>query len=152
MFLGKVWTEKMDERLKELLLEGLSSSQVGRILGVSRNACIDRARRQGIALNPAKGCHHKTQLTPPVPRVRREPYIPPVPAPEEPQSFAIDIEQIHDSQCRYPHGELPKPGITFCGHPIRPNSSYCIFHSDLCQNSPPVPRVEGDSRQKRAFG
>lgn len=45
----KGWTDEAHAILVEETANGLSASQIGRILGCSRNACIGRRHRQGIA-------------------------------------------------------------------------------------------------------
>ncbi len=38
----------------------------------------------------------------------------------------IDLEK---GDCRYPYGDGP---MTFCGHPIKEGSSYCVPHHHMC--------------------
>jgi GcrA cell cycle regulator len=48
--------------------------------------------------------------------------------------FLIELE---DGDCRYPYGgEAEGEAITFCGHPRRDGSSYCVSHFHLTSSPP----------------
>mgnify|MGYP001462244104 CR=1 FL=1 len=50
---GNVWTEERLEELKKLWAQGLSISQIGEALGVSRNAIAGKAHRMGLPKRPS---------------------------------------------------------------------------------------------------
>lgn len=41
----------------------------------------------------------------------------------------IGLEDLKNSQCRYPYGDGP---YTFCGHPVKEKSPYCTEHHKIC--------------------
>lgn len=47
-------------------------------------------------------------------------------------SLNIKLEDLKNSQCRYPYGEGP---YTFCGHPVGDNLSYCTEHHKICHKT-----------------
>ncbi|MDC0493898.1 global cell cycle regulator GcrA-like protein, partial [Alphaproteobacteria bacterium] len=50
---ANVWTDERLEKLKELWTQGLSISQIGEALGVSRNAIAGKAHRMGLPKRPS---------------------------------------------------------------------------------------------------
>ena len=50
---ANVWTDQRLEKLKELWTQGLSISQIGGALGVSRNAIAGKAHRMGLPKRPS---------------------------------------------------------------------------------------------------
>ena len=50
---GNVWTDERLDELKKLWAEGLSISQIGEALGVSRNAIAGKAHRMGLPKRPS---------------------------------------------------------------------------------------------------
>ena len=50
---ANVWTDERLEKLKELWMQGLSISQIGEALGVSRNAIAGKAHRMGLPKRPS---------------------------------------------------------------------------------------------------
>ena len=50
---GNVWTDERLAELKKLWAEGLSISQIGEALGVSRNAIAGKAHRMGLPKRPS---------------------------------------------------------------------------------------------------
>ena len=60
---GNAWTgERLDE-LKKLWAEGLSISQIGEALGVSRNAIAGKAHRMGLPKRPSPISKSKAEKT-----------------------------------------------------------------------------------------
>ena len=69
------WTPEMDERLKQLRIDGLSFAEIGRTMNVSRNAAVGRAARlkaKGVAI---------AATVPPAYQTRRAPKTPSEPKP-----------------------------------------------------------------------
>lgn len=64
-------------------------------------------RTYGAASNPVKKAEVKTTVVP----------------------LNIKLEDLKNRECRYPYGEGP---YTFCGHPVKDNSSYCTDHHAIC--------------------
>ena len=47
------WTEEQIDQLKDLWSEGLSTSEIGRKLGVTKNAVVGKAHRLGLPPRPS---------------------------------------------------------------------------------------------------
>ena len=149
------WTPEQDETLKKLLLENYSMSQIGRVIGCSKNACIGRWHR----INPDKSIYlpraprrpiletleDGTRINPQLlrnttPKRRCEPrrampkvakvgvgfLLPSLPEPS--RSSAVGILDV--SGCKWAVGEDPAVygRHTFCNHETDGKSPYCAYH------------------------
>jgi GcrA cell cycle regulator len=84
------WNDEIIVRLRTLWNEGLSTAEIGRRIGVSKNAVVGKAHRLGLSARPSpirRGASGSASPRPPVPRRVVGPTLPPLsaalPAPEE---------------------------------------------------------------------
>lgn len=151
MFDGRrAWQDWQIAKLLELLPENKSGSQIGVVVGKTRNAVIGQAHRMGLHLT---GTHPRagTGVRPRRTREPREPRIrivrskqrlspsQPEPTPMLLEPLYIPLEDLKwpISECR----EIVTPdGVRglFCGHPTYGKSSYCIHHH-LVNETMPTP-------------
>lgn len=137
------WETDQDERLKALVLEGLSASQIAKEmrLGLTRNAIIGRISRMGLHLQLSR---------PSAPGMRRArpPKPPPAPRPAKPREMKTKPEPAEapppkrratgppalpgNHQCKWPFGDPGDDDFHFCperaimhGDTPRP---YCAAH------------------------
>lgn len=166
MTLCITWSDDRIAELTKLHAEGFSSSQIAfKLGGTTRNACIGKIHRLGLA-PPEK----KIQSSAPrAPRTTKH-------KPTEPKikfrivdggggtfrmiksKYSADIIalrcvevvpknkgllELERFDCRYPTrgGDDGEP-ITFCGHPTFNDTSWCIQHHALCM-TPPRPYHRG---------
>jgi GcrA cell cycle regulator len=152
------WAAEHTDLLREYLAKGISFSRIADAINTkfnttySRSAAIGRARRLGLASpkrrkNPARRC---PKLPPkakaPRPRKSRERYVSVRPRPTALVERAgrvtlrcveivprhLSLFDLEDGDCRYPFGGNDDgEAITFCGHPCRSSSSYCVAHFHL---------------------
>ena len=97
------WTEEITETLRALWDEHLPASEIGRRLGLSKNAVLGKAWR--LALPP-----------------RRVPNTPP-PAPE-----IAELVPPGPGHCRWPLGELGTADFRFCNELAAAGRPYCEAH------------------------
>lgn len=114
------WTDERVEKLKELWAEGISASQIAKVLGgVTRNAVIGKVHRLGLSnratsssdeaktAEPAKAKAAPAPKPEPKPEVKaEEPVAPPVPAPAPPRRVAPVIRDA--TQPRAPGAPTPE--------------------------------------------
>jgi GcrA cell cycle regulator len=149
------WTPEMDERLKQLRIDGLSFAEIGRTMNVSRNAAVGRAARlkaKGVAI---------AATVPPAYQTRRAPKTPSEPrpirtaaenvgtglhravAPQKPwrvvseaawiplDSDAVKPLVVRDAkQCAWPVGGEGSDTLC-CGKPAMTGKPYCAYHHAL---------------------
>lgn len=139
-------TEGADDLLKKLRADGKSFSQCAAEISfafkhkVSRNACISRASRNGMAIVNVKR----------QPGVKRSPIrakkqsalsglpISPLPPAHDYDVPRIAFADLDPHHCRFPVGE---PTAGFCGHQKVEGLAYCEVHSRRCY-TPATPRSE----------
>jgi GcrA cell cycle regulator len=159
------WAPEHSDALREFIVKGLSYAEAARAINsrfntaYTRNAALGRARRLGLRPDdrrqPSVPCKaeelhdvagaqarevRKLALPWPVPVFKELGPVKPV------KLRCVEIEPRHLSlieleqgDCRYPYGgDEEGEVITFCGHPRRPDSSYCTPHFHLCRD-PIVP-------------
>ena len=120
---ANVWTDERLEKLKELWTQGLSISQIGEALGVSRNAIAGKAHRMGLPKRPSPISWPKVEK-------------PKVVMPEVTENLPLRLElrqlEWSRSKCCWPTGDPKKNGFSFCGDAIVPGKPYCLTH---CQEA-----------------
>ena len=119
-----VWTDERLEQLKKLWSEGLSISQIGEALGVSRNAIAGKAHRMGLPKRPSP--ISKPKATKP------KTVVPEPPSLELPLRMELRQLEWSRSKCCWPTGDPRKVGFLFCGVTVVPGKPYCLTH---CQQA-----------------
>ena len=147
------WTAAAIARLTELWLSGTTSGVIGRLMGVSRSACMGKLRRLGllrqdrprmpIVRRVARLLKSSEQSSrPQIPQMRTnkrslpppEPYRAPPPPPVPPIGSFRLLDLRHNS-CRWP-GPEDRPPYSFCGRPKMGESSYCEDHTRRSLSGP----------------
>ena len=142
------WTEETVARLRGLWSEGLPTAEIGRRLGITKNAVIGKAHRLVLPPRPspipgalpeartragAETVAGPSAVGPsangvgPVKAVAPPAWSPPRSAPPrvEPPAY----RRAHS--CCWPLGEPGKPGFHFCDDAALPTKPYCARHADL---------------------
>ena len=120
----KQWTEDRLEKLKKLWKEGLSISQIGRELGVSRNAIAGKVHRMGLSKrqSPIAPKAASNKDTPKKPKIE-------VAEPENlPLKLALRKINWSRSRCSWPSGDPKTTAFSFCGKEVVPGKPYCNEH------------------------
>lgn len=117
------WTEERLETLKILWNEGLSISQIGQKLGVTRNAVAGKAHRIGL---PKRQSPISVSGTPARKKVKKVEELS-----ELPLRLALRKISWSRSKCVWPSGDPKTTDFSFCGEPIEPGKPYCYEHCVL---------------------
>jgi len=97
------WTTERVEELTRLWATGLSASEIGRKLGITKNAVVGKVRRLDLAMRRA----------PALPK--RKPNI-------------VTLDRLKANQCSWPEGEPGDSDFRFCGIPAVMGKPYCEKH------------------------
>jgi GcrA cell cycle regulator len=151
------WTDARVEELKRLWTEGLSASQIARLLGAgaTRNAVIGklhrlglsgrvmparpatpRPRRQRMPSHPSRpgilpthgAAALKAELTPQR-MLMLEPEPQPIRLLEAPEGERVTILMLSDKTCRWPIGDPGTEDFCFCGRAPKTGMPYCEHHA-----------------------
>lgn len=107
-----VWTDERVEELKRLWGEGLTTGEIGKTLGVSKNAVVGKAHRLGLKARPSPIKRTKQAKPKPEPKIR-------------------SVVDLSAHTCRWPIGDPREPGFHFCGKPANPGKPYCGEHAAI---------------------
>ena len=147
------WPPEHCDALRECLAKGMSFAEAADAInvrfdsGYSRNATIGRAKRMGLAALDRPKRLSRAPKEPELPQSRQNcqraaASKPESQAADRPQRIQLRCVQIRPrhlavveleaGDCRYPYGgDADGEAITFCGHPQREGSSYCLGHFNL---------------------
>lgn len=152
------WEKAHSDALREYVEKGMSFSEAARALNqrfgtaYSRNAAIGRARRMGFSSPERAQRVARPKLPkPPKPnaarlRKQRARAFSTTSAKADVRERAaalqlrcvavnprhLSLVELEAGDCRYPYGgDVEGEPITFCGHPRRDGSSYCLSHFHL---------------------
>lgn len=98
------WTPELVERLRELWAEGHSTAEIGRMIGLSKNAVVGKAHR--MKLPPRQSSPRKAK-----PVIRR-----------------VRVHAGKGPACQWPIGDPRSGDFHFCGAPAVPGKPYCEEH------------------------
>ena len=109
------WNDGETKRLLELAAAELSSNAIARRIGVSRNAVLGKLHRMGVDFGRSN-------------KFSRAPKPPPLPQPDNLKPM-IDLRP---HECMFPFGDPKEDVFGFCSAPVKPGSSYCHRHAEIC--------------------
>ena len=145
-----VWPEDRVERLLKLRREGKTASEIGGLLGCSRNAVIGKLARLPEKVAVPSGTQRlggqRSAASRKLKRIsfdfgfrptpdelkapRRAPVEPPRPAEMKAARATGDkaLGYLRTDDCRWPIGDPRKPDFRFCGCAREPGLAYCAEH------------------------
>jgi GcrA cell cycle regulator len=128
------WTDERVEQLKKLWAEGLSASQIARVLGeVTRNAVIGKVHRLGLSGRASPARIERPRYPKPARRMVKpmlaEPVIIAEPEPEPEPGEWTTVLTLRERMCKWPIGNPGDANFRFCGRKSADGASYCAEHS-----------------------
>ncbi len=160
------WTEETIARLRALWNEGHSTAEIGRRMGVTKNAIIGKAHRLVLPRRPspirARGTGTKPRGPKPLrlrgpslaplaavadsgPTTRDIPRTPVVAAPV-PRPVTVFKPSATQHPCCWPIGEPGTREFRYCDDPAKPGKPYCAEHAGLAYVAPNAARSRPDGR------
>ncbi|MCP4395006.1 MAG: global cell cycle regulator GcrA-like protein [Alphaproteobacteria bacterium] len=107
------WTDEMVEELSLLWQEGLTTGEIGKKLGVSKNAVVGKAHRLGLEGRPS-----------PIKRTAGDGKK------VKKEKKKIGIVDLHSRACRWPIGDPRDDDFHFCDKEAIPGKPYCLEHCE----------------------
>jgi len=151
------WTAEAIERLKALWAEGHSTAEIGRRMGISKNAVVGKAHRLNLPARPSPIRRDAEPRPAPAPRAPRPipaarvapppmlrpasmaPQPAPVVAVAPPpvvRPFPAARPRLGSRSCCWPIGEPGTAGFRFCGAEPMAGKPYCTEHAALAYVKP----------------
>jgi GcrA cell cycle regulator len=122
------WTPEQINQLTRMWGEGLSTAEIGKRLGISKNAVVGKAHRLHLDSRPSP--IKRIGPRPAMPRslVHTRPPAQPVVAAPAPRP-APRIVELSSQSCRWPIGHPGDPGFHFCTERAIQGKPYCVEHA-----------------------
>ena len=133
------WTDEQVEELKKLWNKGLTTGEIGKALGVSKNAVVGKAHRLGLNGRPSPIRRNEEEATAqteekPVQTEKKK-------AASKTTSSAkntgkekkklFTVNDLTSNSCRWPIGDPKDEGFHFCGKECLPDKPYCAEHAAI---------------------
>lgn len=140
------WNDENIARLRELWAEGHSTAEIGRRMGISKNAVVGKAHRLSLPPRPSPIRREEVEAkTPPAPRRVTGPTLPPLvqtprterapdlPAPRPTPTLrpVSAPSSARRANCCWPVGEPGTPAFHFCDADAVHGRPYCAEHVQL---------------------
>ncbi len=116
------WTQERIAEVTRLWDEGLTTAEIGKVLGVSKNAVVGKAHRLGLPARPS-----------PIRRTKSEGLAKVKPVVKPPVQPRISASVINTSGacCKWPFGHPGEENFHFCESPSLVGKSYCPKHYEM---------------------
>lgn len=114
------WTDEMVAELAKLWNEGLTTVEIGRKLGVSKNAVVGKAHRLGLESRPSPIKRQKKKEEKAAPKKKKY----------------ITLMDLTSRMCRWPIGDPKDENFHFCGREIPVGGVYCPQHAGVAYVAP----------------
>ncbi len=119
------WTAEKIKQLKKLWLKGKSTVEIGKELGISKNAVVGKVHRLELAARPSPIKRETKKSTPPKQRIIKKDL--------KPQN--ITLMDLKLNSCRWPIGDPKDDDFHFCGADSVTGKPYCAEHCKLAYTS-----------------
>ena len=127
------WTPERIKILIGLWEEGLPTSEIGRRLGVTKNAVVGTVHRLGLKKRQSPIRQSSTTSAQPK-KPKKAPAAQPAAAQPQtapvklPSGDVVRLEELTAQMCCWPEGEPGTPEFHFCGQPAVEGKPYCEEH------------------------
>ena len=143
------WTAEAIDQLRSLWAEGHSTAEIGRRMGISKNAVVGKAHRLNLPARPSPIRREAEGNAAPRPAPVRRASVPPPPrepaplrrlaqpnaavAPAAPVPAAVvrPFPRVSARSCCWPLGEPGTPEFRFCAAEAMTSKPYCAEHASV---------------------
>ena len=121
------WTDETIKRLKKLWSEGHTTSEIGRMIGKSKNAVVGKVHR--LNLPPRPSPIRKAGVMPKA--VDSSKIASKAPPGAQVSGAAASGGKVKSASCQWPYGHPDDPAFKFCLREVQPGKPYCPEHSQI---------------------
>ena len=145
------WTPERIEQLKSCFAAGMTCSEIGAAIGVSRNAVIGKIHRLGLSGERPAGARARATDCPlraRHPRRSTQRHLLRLAYARAPLGEEVSLDtaivslhpcsliDIADRQCRWPIGDPASTDFLFCGNDAINGFTYCLGHARMAYRVP----------------
>ena len=158
------WTNEMIEGLKKMWKKGLTTNEIAKELGVSKNSIVGKVHRLNLTsrpspikkkddeekldvqqkeektLEPAKDTTdekpQKEEKQPALHVEAEQPLVVPSVEAELKKRKCIKLTELDSHTCRWPIGDPKDDRFCFCGNKVRAGQTYCDEHAAIAYVKP----------------
>ncbi len=116
------WTPERIIEVTRLWDEGLTTAEIGKVLGVSKNAVVGKAHRLGLPARPSPIRRSKSEGATKAKPVAKPPLQP---------RISASIINTSGACCKWPFGHPGEEDFHFCESPSLVGKSYCPKHYEM---------------------
>ncbi len=137
------WTDEMVEGLKKMWKQGLTTNEIAKNLGVSKNSIVGKVHRLNLTARPSpiKKKEDEPAVVESAPSVKKT-----AEAPTETKTLNVEkkigssaclkLTELDNHTCRWPIGDPRDDNFCFCGKKVRGGQTYCEEHSAVAYVKP----------------
>ncbi len=151
------WSDEMIEQLVSLWQSGLTTNEIAKELGMSKNSIVGKVHRLNLVARPSPikkkddekkedkknvKISEKKKLVDTLPEKKEQPKVQaehsePVlkvitPKTEQKDTEkCIKLSELNNHTCRWPIGDPKDENFCFCGKKVRAGQTYCDEHSEI---------------------
>lgn len=131
------WTDEQVEELKRLWDKGLTTGEIGKALGVSKNAVVGKAHRLGLNGRPSpirrneENTTASTEDKKTVTETKKTGKAASQKTAEKEKKKLFTVNDLTSTSCRWPIGDPKDEDFHFCGKESLPDKPYCAEHAAI---------------------
>ena len=133
-----VWTNEQVEELKRLWDQGLTTGEIGKALGVSKNSVVGKAHRLELNGRPSPIKRNSEETEAVAETVEKKPEkkksaktASAQKTEEKAKKKLFTVNDLTSSSCRWPIGDPKDEDFHFCGKEALPDKPYCAEHAAI---------------------
>lgn len=147
------WTSEMVKELEKMWQNGLTTNEIAKQLGVSKNSVVGKVHRLSLIARPSpikkKEEEAELPLVQPAPKpckktkdesskneVCAEQAAPVLPEAPITTKGCIKLSELNSHTCRWPIGDPKDDHFCFCGKKVRAGQTYCDEHAAIAYVKP----------------
>lgn len=148
------WTDEMVESLKQMWKKGLTTNEIAKNLGVSKNSIVGKVHRLNLTARPSPikkkeenvvvaetqtdtlEATTENNLQAAEINTFKEPIKSTVVEHKKTNGSYIKLTELDNHTCRWPIGDPKDDNFCFCGKKVRSGQTYCEEHAALAYVKP----------------
>ena len=122
------WTPERIATVTRLWNEGLTTAEIGRAIGMSKNAVVGKAHRLQLPPRPSPIRQGRSAPSTPRPARRTSATVTVLKQPKTRAPAPVPHPVVGNAACKWPIGHPDEPSFHFCGERALVGKPYCLDH------------------------